>query len=100
METYNLNVNNKLKEANAIKQIFYNNKYDTAILNNLTPLTNNIKTDINKTKRAKFTYVGKETKFMTKLLKHTTLNVAFKTQNTVGKLLSQQNNRQQEKYEK
>jgi len=28
METYNLNVKNKVKEANTIKQILYNNKYD------------------------------------------------------------------------
>jgi hypothetical protein len=99
-ETYNLNVNNKVKEANTIKQILYNNKYDPPLLNNLTPLTNNIKTDLNKTKWAKFTYVGKETKFITKLFKHATLIVAFKTHNTIGKLFSQQNTRQQEKYEK
>jgi hypothetical protein len=99
MQTYNLNVNNKVKEANTIQQILYN-KYDPSLLNNHAPLTNNTKTDLNKTKWAKFTHVGKETKFITKLFKHTTLNVAIKTQNTIGKLLSQQNNRQQEKYEK
>jgi hypothetical protein len=69
-------------------------------LNNFTPLTNNTKTDLNKTKWTKITHVGNETKFITKILKHTTLNVAFKTQNTIGKLVSQKNNRQQEKYDK
>ena len=44
METYNLIVNNKAKEANTIKQILYNNKYDPSFLSNLTPLTNNTKT--------------------------------------------------------
>ena len=83
-----------VKEANTIKQILNNNKYDPSRSNNLTPLTNNTKTDLNKTKWAKFTHVGKETKFITKIFKHTTLNVAFKTQNTIGKLLSQQNNLQ------
>jgi hypothetical protein len=39
METYNLNINKKVKEANTIKQIFYNNKYDPSFLSNLTPLT-------------------------------------------------------------
>ena len=99
METYSLNVNNKIKEANTITQVLYNNKYDPSLLNNLTPLTNNTKTELNKTKWAKFTHVSKETKFITKLFKHTTLNVAFKTQNTIGKCLSQQHNHQQEKYE-
>jgi hypothetical protein len=31
METYNLNVNNKVKEANTIKQILNNNKYDPSL---------------------------------------------------------------------
>jgi hypothetical protein len=80
METYNLNVNNKVNEANTIQQILYNNKYDPSLLNNLTPLADkNTKTDLNKTKWAKFTYVGKETKLITKVFKHTTLNVAFET---------------------
>jgi hypothetical protein len=48
METYNLNINNKVKEANTIKQILYNNKYYPSLLNNLTPLTNNTKTDLSK----------------------------------------------------
>jgi len=39
-----------VKEANTIKQILNNNKYDPSRLNNLTPLTNNTKTDLNKTK--------------------------------------------------
>jgi len=66
METYNLNVNNKVKEPNTIKQI-YNNKYDPLLLNNLTPLANNTKTELNETKWAKYTHVSKETKFITEL---------------------------------
>jgi len=78
METYNLNVNNKVKEPNTIKQI-YNNKYDPLLLNNLTPLANNTKTELNETKWAKYTHVSKETKFITELFWHTTLHVAYKT---------------------
>jgi hypothetical protein len=44
--------------------------------------------------------VGKETKFITKLFKNTTLKIAFTTQNTIGKLLSKQNNYRQNKFEK
>jgi hypothetical protein len=48
----------------------YNNKHDPSLLNNLTPLADkNTKTDLNKTKWAKFTYVGKETKLITKVFK-------------------------------
>jgi len=51
-------------------------------------------------KRAKFTYVGKETKFITKLLKNTPLKIAFTAQNTIGKLLSKQQNHIQSKSDK
>jgi hypothetical protein len=60
METYNLKVNNKEKEANTIKQILYNNKYNPPLFTKLTPLTNNTKSELNKIKWTKFTYVDKE----------------------------------------
>lgn len=41
-----------------------------------------------KTKWATFTYVGQQTKFITKLFKNTNLKVAFKTDNTFEKLLT------------
>ena len=37
---------------------------------------------------AKFTYVGKETKFITKLFKNSNLKISFKTENIIGKLLN------------
>ena len=40
------------------------------------------------------------TKFITKLFKNTTLKIAFATQNTIGKLLSKQNNNYHSKFEK
>jgi hypothetical protein len=39
-------------------------------------------------KWATFTYTGNETKFTTKLFKNTNLKIAYKTVNTIGKLLS------------
>jgi hypothetical protein len=42
----------------------------------------------NKNQWANFLYVGKETKFITKLFKDFSAKIAFTTQNTVGKLLS------------
>lgn len=45
----------------------YNNKYDTSILNKFTATGIKKKHNMPNTKWAKFTYVGKETKFITKL---------------------------------
>jgi hypothetical protein len=42
------------------------------------------------TKFATFTYAGKETRFITKLFKHTNLRIAYRTPNTIGKLLRHQ----------
>ena len=44
-----------------------------------------------KKKWAKFIYVGRQTKFITKLFKNDELEVSFKTENTIGKLLTQNN---------
>jgi hypothetical protein len=39
-------------------------------------------------KWATFTYVGKETRFITKLFKDTNVKIAFTTDNTIGKRLA------------
>ena len=39
-------------------------------------------------KWAKFTYVGRETKFITKLFKNSSVNISYTTHNTISKLLS------------
>ena len=100
MQTYNFYVIKKEKENNAIKRILCNNKYDISVLNKSTITENKVKLNTPKTKWAKFTYVGKETKFITKLLKNIPLKIAFTTQNTIGKLLSKQQNHHQSKFDK
>jgi hypothetical protein len=40
-------------------------------------------------KWAKFTYPGKEVRTITKIFKHTNLNISFTTRNTIGRLLLQ-----------
>jgi hypothetical protein len=40
------------------------------------------------TKWARFTYVGKETKYITKLFKNTTVRITYTTHNTIHKLLN------------
>jgi hypothetical protein len=42
MEIYNLSATNKEKENNTIKQILYNNKYDTSLLNKFTKIENKV----------------------------------------------------------
>ena len=74
-----------------MKQISYNNKYDISLLNKFSPVENKTWPDIKnipKTKWAKFTYTGKETKFIYKLLNNNNLKITFTTQNTIGKHLS------------
>jgi hypothetical protein len=90
MNIHNINVVNKEKENSTIKHILYNNKYDTSLLNRFTKTEINRKH--NKTKLAKFTYVGKETKCITKLFKDSSVNIAFTTENTISKLLTSKHN--------
>ena len=94
--TYNLSAVNKEKESNTIKHILYNNKRDISILNRFSKTENKRK----QTKWVKFTYVGKETKFITKLFIDSSVKTAFTTQNTIGKLLSSKQNPNQNQFEK
>jgi hypothetical protein len=87
MNTYSLNKADKEDEKNTIKHIISNNKYDTATINTLGKHKNNRKHQSG-TKWAKFTYIGKETKFNTKLFKDSPINITFTTRQTIKKLLS------------
>ena len=98
MNTYNLNAVNKEKDSNKIKHILYHNKYYISILNRLYKTENNRKH--NETKWAKFTYVGKETKFITKLFNDSSVKIEFTTQNTIGRMLSSKQNPNQNQFEK
>ena len=71
-------------------------KYDISILNRFTTTGNKSKHYKSKTKWAKFTYVGKETKFIIKIFNNTSLKIAF----TIGKWLSIKKNPNQEKFDK
>jgi hypothetical protein len=51
-------------------------------------------------KWVKFTYVGKEMRFITKLFKNTRLKVAYTTNNNLGKLLNTQKAGKLNKFEK
>jgi hypothetical protein len=50
------------------------------------------------TKWAKFTDVGRQTKFVTELFENSNLKVSFKTDNSIGNLLAQNKNINQNKF--
>ena len=64
----------------------------------IPPKTQNSKTKTG-SKWVKFTYDGKETKFITKLYKNTSINVSYTTSNTTGSLLSQQSTPRQNEFD-
>jgi hypothetical protein len=57
------------------------------------------KNDTEKTRWAKFTYVGKETRAITKIFKGTDIKIAFSTRNTLGRHLTRKHNPPKGKFE-
>jgi hypothetical protein len=85
MKTYNLTPENRQKERDNIRQILLNNKYNASI--DKFNKGKGQKLDNRRHKWAKFTYTGKETRFITKLFKNTDVKIAFTTDNTIEKHL-------------
>jgi hypothetical protein len=86
-DAYSLDDTNKQIENKIINQILRNNKYDFPPTQKppkpITP-PENPALDM---KWARFTYFYKETRFITKLFRHTSIKVAYTTRNTLNKLL-------------
>jgi len=59
----------KQKEINILKQIIHSKKYYILFLDKINGTKNKQKQSTQRTKWAKFTYVGKEIRFVTKLLR-------------------------------
>ena len=85
MKTY---PENRQKERDNIRQILTNNKYDASSLGKFNNKKKRQRQNNQKKRWAKFTCVGKETRFITKLFKNTNVKVAFTTDNTIGKRLT------------
>jgi hypothetical protein len=49
-------------------------------------------------KWASFTYVGKETSYITNIFRQTDLKIAFRTKTTIGKLLTHKNSLDRQTY--
>ena len=87
--------------SSSMKQIVHNNKYNTSILNKVSK---NVKQrqrhEQGNQKWVKFTYIGRETRYITKLFKNTSLKVAYTTNSSLGKLLEMQKSQQPNKFDK
>jgi len=76
-----------------LKQIIHSNKYSVTFLNSINNKRQKQKQkqDDQNPKSAKFTYVGRETIFITNLFRLTNLKKAYTTNGTLGRLLEVQN---------
>ena len=83
-----------------LEQILRSNKYDTSVLHKVNNKNNKREHDNQKTKWAKVTYMGKETRLTTNLFKNTDIKIAFTTNNNIERLLSTQCNQIQNKYDR
>ena len=75
-------------------------KKDASSLDKLNNRKKRQRQDDQKQRWAKFTYIGKETRFVTKLFKNTNVKAALTTNNTIGKYLTIKQGTPQNKYEK
>jgi len=100
MKTYKLTPEGRQKERGNIRQILLNNnKYDASSLKK--PNKEKEQKQNNQIKKwAKFTYMGKETRFITKFFKDTNVKVAFTTDNTIEKCLALKQEAPQNKYDR
>jgi hypothetical protein len=73
--------------------------YDTPI-RETTCYNKKQKTSVEKAQWARFTYVGRETRAITKAFKKTTIKVTYSTNSTLRKLLTKNHNTHRNKYEK
>jgi len=82
---YKLSSENMHKENNTIQKILHNNEFDTSVTKSLHV---NTKQEKEKTQWAKFTYVGRETRAITKAFKNSNMRITYSTNNTTHKLLT------------
>jgi hypothetical protein len=95
VDKYPLSLENMKIELNIIRQTAKENNYSHSIIKrkqcnrqdiNMTVNNPHENTQLEK-KWVTFTYIGKETRHITKLFKNTTVKTAYKTRNTVKRLL-------------
>ena len=106
INTYGLSNDNKQIEIDTVKQILHNNSYHVSMLDNMMKENGIRKHNIQqspehpKPKWAKFTYIGKETRIITKLFRHTQVKVAFTSNNNLLNMLQHSYTDDRNKYTK
>jgi len=91
MNNYHLDMAAKEYEHNTIRQIPMNNKYNPTRMDDTTRKhtdrqdKQDNKDNMDPYRWAKFTYIGKETKFITKLFKNLPIKIACTTNNSIGR---------------
>jgi hypothetical protein len=102
MNSHKLDEDNRKTEQQIIEQIITNNGYKASISKHFNKPKPKIHTNNNKDSSAKFTYFGKETRFITKLFKETQIRIAYKVNNTIRKQLTPKvcNSNLQQQFEK
>jgi uncharacterized protein (UPF0335 family) len=87
MNTYRLNEDTKNQELQIIEQIANSNGFDATIVQHINKPKQKRDNQDNKELWAKFTYIGKGIRTITKLFKDTPIRVAYKVNNTISKRL-------------
>jgi hypothetical protein len=94
LNTYDLHKDYYKTETTTTQNILHNNCFPIhpptprPSPNTNKKLTSNTRTQISTPKWATFTYIGKETNFITNLFKKTNIKIAFRTNNSIQTLLS------------
>jgi hypothetical protein len=99
MNTYPISTNNKYHELQRINIILQNNNYPRFTHKNKRKEQNKntITNTTQKIKWATFTYIGKETRTITKLFKDTHIKIAYRTKNTIQNHLPYKKRKQDNK---
>jgi hypothetical protein len=83
-----------------VLQIIKHNKYETQTLNKICNKREKQEQDNRKKRWARFTYMGKETRFIKKLFKNTDVKIPYTMNNNLGKLLATRTDQNLDKYKR
>jgi len=100
-ETYPTSTQSKQKEQLIIQQILHTNHYNPKTIPKQKHTERNTDEQQKNTKRwTKFTYVGKETRFITKFFKKTDIGIAYTTRDNLRHLLNNRPSNKRDIYNK
>ena len=98
MYSYQLSHDKRGKECKIILDILHNNRYNAYTLESVSS-TKRHKCGTDKTHWSEFTYIGRETRSITKVFKNSRIKATYSTNNILGKLLTKKHYPLKDKYE-